>query len=609
VSMWESLSNRLRYRPAARRREWIKTLQSAKDELGELVTGTESEFLEMGGRLHDFYRRADDIAKMSSLIAAKMAGQEIESVTEKLREILDRVKFLEGGSRASSTNLKALLEKFEEIKTPLLGFERVVKNLSILCNFIRIENARFGARDTGFNTVADAVRKLGTSVESKSSQLLEKSEVLTSLIRENLGRISDFEVRRKGSAGFFLENAVQSVTAIAEKNRLSAASLQDVAARWEKISKDIGGVVTSVQFHDITRQRIEHARDAIEAASGNLPAARNDWGGIGTAADTCELQVAQLRHASDELVAAVEKIIRNLGDIGRNATEIAVESQAVAGIASGDGGEKSFLHELEKELSALIEAFSEYIAMNRESMTALGLITDTVGDMSVFVKEIDTIGIEMKMIALNACVHAAHIGEEGMALGVLANSIQQLSDETSQRITAVEENLRAIITAAGDLSAGSDDKDSWQGRRVEVLRALMQPLQELDGDIVSLAARIDHAGAALTEDIEKTISGITVHERIAGVIGEVSCAMEDVTAGLRASIPTKEHAAGRGQHLEKLAAMYTMQQERDIHSSVTVFQPAVSSGLVVLNGGHEEKADDAEGHKTGEEMGDNVELF
>lgn len=558
--------------------------------------------------MHDFYRRADDIAKLSSLIAARMAGQEIEAVTRKLSEILDRVKFLEGGSRASSTNLKALLEKFEELKTPLRGFDRVVKNLSILCNFIRIENARFGARDTGFNTVADAVRTLGASVESKSSQLLEKSEVLTSLIGENLCRISEFEVRRKGRAGFFLENAVQSVTAITGKNRLAAASLQDVAARWEKISKDIGMVVTSVQFHDITRQRIEHARDAIEGVSGNLTAAGNGWVGVGMAADTGELQVAQLRHASDELVAAVEKIMKNLGDIAGNATEIAAETQAVAGIAA-DGGEQSFLRELEKELSALIDAVSEYIAMNRESVAALGRITVTVGDMSVFVKEIDTIGIEMKMIALNACVHAAHIGEEGMALGVLANSIQQLSDETSRRITAVEENLRAIIAAAGDLSAEGDDKDAWQGRRVAALRELMQPLEALEGEIVSLAARIDRAGASLSDDIEKTIGGITVHKRIAGVIGEVSCAVEDVVAGLRTSIPAGEHAAGRGQHLEGLAAMYTMQQERDVHSAITVSPVALSLGPAALNGVVEEKGEDPPGHKNGDDMGDNVELF
>jgi methyl-accepting chemotaxis protein len=389
---------------------------------------------------------------------------------------------------------------------------------------------------------------------------------------------------------------------------LAAANLQDVAVRWEKISKDIGGVVTSVQFHDITRQRIEHARDALDAVLGNLTAARNGWGGVGTAADTCELQVAQLRHASDELVAAVEKIMKNLGDIAGNATEIAVETQAVAGIAGGDG-EKSFLRELEKEISALIEALSDYIAMNRESVTALGRITATVGDMSVFVKEIDTIGIEMKMIALNACVHAAHIGEEGMALGVLANSIQQLSDETSRRITAVEENLRDIIATAGDLSDGDDDENFLKGRRVEALRALIQPLEELDGEIVSLAARIDRTGAALTEDIEKTISGITVHERIAGVIGDVSCDMEDVAAGLRASLPAGEHAAGKGQHLEKLAAMYTMQQERDVHSAVTVSQSAFSPGPIAADGDPEEKSDDARGHKTEEDMGDNVELF
>ncbi len=606
---YKSLLHRIRCFSDARYGKWAKQIQSATHALGNLAGGTEHEFLELGGKLNDFYRRADEIAKMSSSIAAKMSGEEIEHAADKLHRVFDRVKLLAGEARASSTNLKALLEKFDEIRNPLFGFERVVKNLNILCNFLRIENARFGARDTGFSTVTEAVKKLAVSIESKSFQLLERSDALTALIRENLGKIGEFEVRQKGQAGMILENAVQSLAALTEKNRASAESLQGVAARWQKISQDIGGVVTSMQFHDITRQRIEHVKDALDDAGKNLTARRNGSMDLHlAAADTCELQVAQLRHASEEFVGAVESIRKNLGDIAQNATAISCETQAVAGITDETG--KSFLSEMEGELSTLTDAVSEYGAMNRESAAALSRISDTVGDMSMFVKEIDTIGIEMKMIALNSCVHAAHIGDEGVALGVLANAIQQLSDETSRRINNVAENLKSIITVAGELSAAarSEKGRTAEEQMTDDLKILMEPLHQLDMDVVSLAGRIEKAGVALSGDIERTIDGISVQTRIAEGIGEVSAAVDEVAAGLRPLVSAGGFAVGKGQRLQELAARYTMQREREIHSSVAVAERVVAAASLPAADGDQKKAHkDENAAETG--LGDNVELF
>ncbi len=610
MSIVESFHLRMGNFSGSRRKRCMKELQPVVRVLAELAAGTEEEFLELGGKLQGFYRRADEIAKMSSSIAGKMSGTEVLGATDRLQALCGRVRMLDGESREGAANLRLLLEKLDRTRNPLSGFERVVRNLNILCNFIKIENARFGACDTGFNTVAEDVRKLAASVESKSSQLLAKAEALIFLTRATLEEIAGFETRQRGQAGFILENTVQGLTALGEKNRVSAASLGNVAAMWQEMSAGIGKAVTSMQFHDITRQRLEHVRDALGDTAGNLARRDHNSEDLRLAAATCELQSAQLRHASDELVAAVEQMRTNIGNIAGGAEAISRETQKIAEIDGKTG--RSFLGKMETELSILTGAVSEYAAIHRSSWSALSRVTDTVGDMSIFVEEIDRIGVEMNMIALNACIHAAHIGEEGMALGVLATSIQQLSDETSKRIGTVEETLKSIITAAAELSAGAaretGRKTEEAGAMASDLRTLGEPFCELDRDIISLVNRIERAGRALSEDIETAINGITAHTRIAAEIGAVRRTLDAVASGLR-SLISVGHPLDRGEKLlGSLAVRYTMQKERDVHRAAAASGFAVP--VLAIAGGDRGNAGAAgAGIETGNRLGDNVELF
>ena len=76
------------------------------------------------------------------------------------------------------------------------------------------------------------------------------------------------------------------------------------------------------------------------------------------------------------------------------------------------------------------------------------------GRCLTFIGDIEKIGIEIRMIGLNACIRAAHVGEKGTALGVLADSIHQLSGDTSGLTDAISENLKKVIQAARELTDG-----------------------------------------------------------------------------------------------------------------------------------------------------------
>ena len=66
---------------------------------------------------------------------------------------------------------------------------------------------------------------------------------------------------------------------------------------------------------------------------------------------------------------------------------------------------------------------------------------ETVGEIATFVGDIEKIGEEIKLIALNAQIKSAYTGDEGAALGVLAEAIQRLSIDAIDHTGAVSAYL------------------------------------------------------------------------------------------------------------------------------------------------------------------------
>jgi methyl-accepting chemotaxis protein len=339
----------------------------------------------------------------------------------------------------------------------------------------------------------------------------------------------------------------------------------------------------------------------------------------------CEIQAAQLRHAEADLTAAMLRLDTHLREIAADSVGMSREIRKLAGNANGEN--RSFLSELEEELSSLLGAMSDYLELNREYAASMAHVQATVGDMSLFIKDIDLIGIEMRMIALNACIHAARIGEEGVVLGVLAEAIHQLSVDTARQIQAISRSLTAMTAAAGSLSTDTDHRLLQQGqiRREEMtdhVRSLLSPLRLMDEEISLLLNRIDDSGSGLSREIEQTLRGITVQQRLGDGIGEVASGLERLILEMRDRVPEAEQELQR-RNLAASAERYTMEQERAVHQAVAASVPllgAVSSPRGDGIGGGQEEAplghdglsspqDGPAVHENQEDLGDNVELF
>ena len=615
--------------------DWSNRLDWTADELGKLASGTEGDFLSIGERLQNFYLQARDLSEKSSAVASRMGGEDMVLAGEKLHRIFIQIKNLDAKSSKGTEILGTILNEFEKMITQIDGFTEIVRNLRVICSFIKIENARIGCKDSGFETLSEDIGKLALNIESKSGNLIEKTNHLRSLVRKNFENMLDFDSRQRGRSRMILDATVKNMDSLQEERELSLTTLVDISTQWDQITRNIGEIVSSMQFHDITRQRIEHVRDNLKEATEELKRedGRKSAGGlllslmalfhrnggsqrgdrfryITKSVQTWEVGRAQLDNAGHEVLSAIERIMENLHLIACRVGEMSEKTRTLAG--STDDPANSFLARLEDSFAILSTSVSEYVRINGELSEAVQQVAGAVGSLSAFMNDIQIIGIEMKMIALNACVHAAHVGNQGMGLGVLADAITGLAVDTSRHTDLITEKLKTILLIADGLSTDValkiTEHESGEGAVIQDLAEVSGRLRSVDEEIKPLLGHIHTAGQTLSEEVESTIAGIGVHDKISTGITRINERMEDAVAKMQYMLPVVDHIDKREQ-LEEQTAKYTMERERKIHDSVVMQAALPQLAVNAAEKGEQITQESEDIQKDKEELGDNVEFF
>jgi methyl-accepting chemotaxis protein len=588
-------------------------LRGVVQELNAIAGSTEDEFLRLGASLHGFHQRAGDITTTSQDLVNLVSGAEITGGIKSLDRIVERMDYFMrialGKNEQSYSTLSRILEVLDGLDAPLSGFRKINKMLRMLGISTRIESTRLAEGAEGFDNLASDVQQLYVQINEKASSVNERKKELSAVVRQTIARVRSIEAEQRVEVGTMLDHASWSLGVLRDSNVKCTEFATSITTASQDVSGNIADVVMSMQFHDITRQQIEHAGEAladlcsgVERFADPGKGSGNPDGIIGDILAVSELQAAQLTHAASELSTAVENILEKLRGIAGMEESISMEAKEMAG--SADEAGSSFFKEMESNLTSVAAALQSNAAENRSLEVALEGVDATIEEIALFVQSIETIGEEIELIAINAQIKAARTGEEGAALGVLAEAIQRLSLEARSQTVAITAMLKSITDASGDLCRDVDEQISALEGEVREITAelgeLLRMLSNVNVTFVSLLRNIDRSVESLTSDIGCATSGISVHQRTEAVLGKVIDDLAGLITRMRPMAGTSTNGVS-SLSLADLSGRYTMHSERKIHDKLAAAKRGLACDPVTpLPPTPVEAAG---------EFGENVELF
>ena len=211
------------------------------------------------------------------------------------------------------------------------------------------------------------------------------------------------------------------------------------------------------------------------------------------------------------------------------------------------------------------------------------------------VAEINRVGLEMKVIALNAGINATNVGGGQPSLEVIAGGTQQLSKRVFTQTETLAAGLNELIDSSRRLAgteSGSDGDDTMvqlHGLSQESADLLLR-LQQLYDEIVVRLCDMESASRVLAADIGETASAFTIHTDSRQTIDDAVDSLSKIALQISESGPSE--VLTDNSYLQMLRERFTMQSERDVFNSV---QP--------------DNVDQVDETPSAHDFGDNVEFF
>ncbi len=274
----------------AERQAWARMMTSVAPlfplivkELRTVTTETEAVALDLCQRFQRIAGQAVPGHEAASSDGAS-ADQGRQGEQQAMQRILDDIQrlldqFVSNIGRlveASTLSVHAMSEvetHTRGISAMLDHLEFVASETSLLSLNASIEAARAGEHGRGFAVVAQEVSKLAAQSGRAATDIHRLVQSVNASIERAKATMNRLNAM---AAGYEVETRdvraqVGTVTATMRANQaVLEQQVTEARARAQKLAQDVAGIVVSLQFQDVTRQRIERAAGPLDRLHGRL---------------------------------------------------------------------------------------------------------------------------------------------------------------------------------------------------------------------------------------------------------------------------------------------------------------------------------------------------
>ena len=539
---------------------WLNNVMELVEQLPAIITAREDNALRFGERIIQLHTETqhlvDEALGLSSFSASDATKRLVTALKAEAQTLAAEAK----SEHRLIAALSSIAGHAQALGMSCDGFGTMLKSLRFLGLATRIESARLAAEGTNFATLAQEVERLCERIQVSVGFISNDARTLGALIHDLMGSDSS-------SLNRAMEDALQlrgSLLAGLDKYRAfkddSVRMAGNISESMSAVSASMEIIVASLQSHDIVRQQLEHAAEAL----AELPDLTREFDLDVTQSALCAREVVSLQEC--HLSSAGRQFLKAGGDLEESLSEVARQVGGVLDDArrfteAGVGAD--IFRGLIDNAEHAQQALTIMNASKGGARRVLEQVRCAGQDMGAHICEIEDLSADIELLAINAIIQSVRAGEAGEAMGAIAHSIQALSVRAEHFSLEVRRLLEALgAEVQGIDAAPGEDSAETDGR-------LLTGIDELGADGRSAMNRADSViamGRQLQQGIRDTLGATGMHRDVAAEIDAAIGRLTEASAPVVASLPADSRLDNQAL-LDRLMARYTMESERSRHRS------------------------------------------
>jgi hypothetical protein len=553
----------------------INRLRSFPDMQMEICQRFEPDFIRLGDALQAVAADADELTRQTvgtiGLLGKGEGGvmADVRQLAEQsLRELRGRTWKIEH----SLQMVRDIFANLDQLATQAEFLQKLGLFLGVVGLNIGVESTRSAKSSGMFSGAAQEVRQLAAKIGQVATEIAADCELEQTGQQAVGDRITQSLTTLTGLAKEAELAVRDAVICIEEIMGKALATLAEANEHARAISSQIGEVVMIIQLHDSMNQRVVHIVKALTMVAETLNQADGQAQGdrlsrLAVARRFIDLQASQVKR----LLVETEEADRN----SRTAFQIIDQQVAALGhcfsvLSSaaiderGSADQANPLFPLQEALDRLSCRLAEGSAMVDQLSESASQTSSMAGRLIGHMKNIETIRFEVHMKALNTIIMAAHLGDQGRTMEVLARETKYLSDRAHGFVSEVTSIHGKIAESIQALQLEDDSRASDNGRGGDLLGGSIGIIAETMSRFNQESAVARGQAEVLRQAIAKAGDGLEFLSRLTAELSDKQrqlAAIADFISPLVREVDS-DLAVREGGRLETL---YTMDKERKLH--------------------------------------------
>lgn len=520
--------------------------------LAEVASGIDTRFVAAGTALSQTYAAVEQLVTALERVTNAIDGQAATAAIDDMRATADRLIRLPALQDARAAALREVEAVSVELRDEIHHVHRMLSFLGICGMNIKVAAAGVD----GFGSFAD---EMSTTLEIAEAEMDQISRDIEAL-RTTVPQVYGVERRLAEECAAVLSHVPTSLAEDAVALQRHQAGLADRAERIASVAREVRSQVATalgaLQVGDITRQRIEHVFQGMDALDRVLGSHQHigidDVGKVRSHA--MALLAAQTSDAAQDFQREVALLMKSLHEIGPSAA-VLLELQHQTD-DDPDDDHSTFLSELERSV-AEAESVTNRLREADTQAEALGAATSaTAEQLGQRLRNITRVKNDVQHMAWNTDLRCYRMGDAGRGLAVVASEIRRFATAlgtTAGRIGLLFERL------SGAAVAMRGQQDTGVTRSLaESLKCIHDGGDRMREGLSGLAS--DASGIAemlrdTTDTLDCAASGTAMAEG-AERLARWGAVQESFSDAAQAALR---------ELFEHLSHSYTMAREREVH--------------------------------------------
>ncbi|MFC4777382.1 methyl-accepting chemotaxis protein [Paenibacillus sp. GCM10023252] len=255
-------------------------------------------------------------------------------------------------------------------------------------------------------------------------------------------------------------------------------------------------------------------------------------------------QASEQSHTMNEGLLWIDRIDRQLKDVHQSSEDINRLTQRC---------EQSSMNGME-QASVMENAYTDHITTSEQLSVHIQETVQCASDITHMVGAIKDISDMIGLIALNASIEAARVGEEGLGFAVVAKEIGILAKQTKSQLTGIQNITSKLASQMTQLTSGVqqlEDSGKKQGQAVRVTKA---SFADIAGQMEGVASEILRIGQAIAEVSQSSSQLVSSMHNVKALSSQSVNLFQDMSAA------SLEQLAAVGQMNEEAAELAALSE-------------------------------------------------